>query len=71
MAIAIGGVRTNFRMPDLLSLGLGGGSLVQAQRNRVSVGPRSVGSRLTVIPRGCAILPLSWSSKRLVQRYIC
>jgi len=51
MAIAIGGVRTNFRMPDLLSLGLGGGSIVQAQRNRVSVGPRSVGSRLTTESR--------------------
>ncbi|HET8853283.1 MAG TPA: hydantoinase/oxoprolinase family protein, partial [Ktedonobacteraceae bacterium] len=47
VAIAIGGVRTNFRMPDLLSLGLGGGSLVQVEGNRVSVGPRSVGSRLT------------------------
>ena len=51
VAIALGGVRTNFRMPDLLSLGLGGGSLVQAERNRVSVGPRSVGSRLTTESR--------------------
>ncbi len=51
VAIAIGGVRTNFRMPDLLSLGLGGGSIVQAERNRVSVGPRSVGSRLTTAAR--------------------
>jgi N-methylhydantoinase A/oxoprolinase/acetone carboxylase beta subunit len=45
-AIAIGGVRTNFRMPDLLSLALGGGSLVQVEGQRVSVGPRSVGYRL-------------------------
>jgi N-methylhydantoinase A/oxoprolinase/acetone carboxylase beta subunit len=37
-------VRTLFRMPDLLSLGLGGGSLV-ADDGR-SVGPRSVGYRL-------------------------
>jgi len=51
VAIAIGGVRTNFRMPDLLSLGLGGGSIVQAERNRVSVGPRSVGYRLTTESR--------------------
>jgi len=51
VAIALGGVRTNFRMPDLLSLGLGGGSLVQAERNRVSVGPGSVGSRLTTESR--------------------
>ena len=29
MSVDIGGVRTNFRMPDVLSLGLGGGSLVR------------------------------------------
>jgi N-methylhydantoinase A/oxoprolinase/acetone carboxylase beta subunit len=28
-AVDIGGVRTNFRMPDVLSVGLGGGSLVR------------------------------------------
>jgi len=42
--VEVGGVRTLFRMPDLLSLGLGGGSLV-ADGGR-SVGPRSVGYRL-------------------------
>jgi N-methylhydantoinase A/oxoprolinase/acetone carboxylase beta subunit len=42
--VEVGGVRTLFRMPDLLSLGLGGGSLV-ADDGR-SVGPRSVGYRL-------------------------
>jgi N-methylhydantoinase A/oxoprolinase/acetone carboxylase beta subunit len=42
--VEIGGVRTLFRMPDLLSLGLGGGSLVA--RSPLSVGPRSVGYRL-------------------------
>ncbi len=46
IAVDIGGVRTNFRMPDLLSIGLGGGSLVVAQQGRVSVGPRSVGYRI-------------------------
>ncbi len=40
----IGGVRSNFRMPDVLSIGLGGGSIVDA--NGRSVGPRSVGRRL-------------------------
>jgi N-methylhydantoinase A/oxoprolinase/acetone carboxylase beta subunit len=44
-AVEVGGVRTLFRMPDLLSLGLGGGSLVDAERR--TVGPRSVGYRLT------------------------
>jgi N-methylhydantoinase A/oxoprolinase/acetone carboxylase beta subunit len=41
--VEIGGVRTLFRMPDLLSIGLGGGSLVSGGR----VGPQSVGYRLT------------------------
>lgn len=43
--VEVGGVRTLFRMPDLLSLGLGGGTLVDAERR--SIGPRSVGYRLT------------------------
>lgn len=44
MAIDVGGVRTNFRMPDLHSIGLGGGSLVVRQPDgSVTVGPRSVG----------------------------
>jgi N-methylhydantoinase A/oxoprolinase/acetone carboxylase beta subunit len=42
--VEVGGVRTLFRMPDLLSLGLGGGSLVR--EGPVRVGPRSVGYRL-------------------------
>ena len=43
--VEIGGVRTLFRMPDLLSLGLGGGSLVASEP--LAVGPLSVGFRLT------------------------
>jgi len=46
IAVDIGGVRTNFRMPDILSIGLGGGSLVEGVGDRVRVGPRSVGYRL-------------------------
>jgi N-methylhydantoinase A/oxoprolinase/acetone carboxylase beta subunit len=46
IAVDIGGVRTNFRMPDLLSIGLGGGSLVTVEGNSVRVGPRSVGFQL-------------------------
>src|SRR2546427_291875 len=42
--VEIGGVRTLFRMPDLLSVGLGGGSLVADDGRRV--GPGSVGYRL-------------------------
>jgi N-methylhydantoinase A/oxoprolinase/acetone carboxylase beta subunit len=42
--VRIGGVRTLFRMPDLVSVGLGGGSLVDP--NRMTIGPQSVGYRL-------------------------
>ena len=44
-AADIGGVRTNFRMPDILALGLGGGSLV-SQNGETRVGPQSLGYRL-------------------------
>lgn len=40
-----GGVRTNFRMPDLISIGLGGGSIVHPGKN-LRVGPESVGRKL-------------------------
>jgi len=44
----IGGVRTNFRMPDVLSIGLGGGSEVRFtdSANGVTIGPQSVGHAL-------------------------
>ncbi|MFK7958036.1 MAG: hydantoinase/oxoprolinase N-terminal domain-containing protein [Lysobacterales bacterium] len=41
--VDIGGVRTNFRMPDIFSMGLGGGSLV----TDTAVGPQSVGHAIT------------------------
>jgi N-methylhydantoinase A/oxoprolinase/acetone carboxylase beta subunit len=43
--VQVGGVRTLFRMPDLLSIGLGGGSLVRTDPLRI--GPESVGYRIT------------------------
>jgi len=45
--VDVAGVRTNFRMPDVLSIGIGGGSLVAGDNDLVTVGPRSVGYRLT------------------------
>ena len=45
LAVDIGGVRTNFRMPDTYSIGLGGGSLIESEP--LKVGPRSVGYELT------------------------
>jgi N-methylhydantoinase A/oxoprolinase/acetone carboxylase beta subunit len=44
IAIEVGGVRTNFRMPDIQAIGLGGGSLVSDDGQ--TIGPRSVGYRL-------------------------
>lgn len=40
----IGGVQTNFRMPDILSVGIGGGTIVDVGTGRV--GPQSVGYRI-------------------------
>ncbi|WP_180903523.1 hydantoinase/oxoprolinase N-terminal domain-containing protein [Nonomuraea indica] len=42
-AVEIGGVLTNFRMPDILAIALGGGSVVREH----GVGPDSVGYRIT------------------------
>ena len=44
VAIELAGVRTNFRMPDVLSIPLGGGSVVG--RDPLRIGPESVGYRL-------------------------
>jgi N-methylhydantoinase A/oxoprolinase/acetone carboxylase beta subunit len=45
--VDVAGIRTNFRMPDVLSIGIGGGSLVAEGNDLVTVGPQSVGYRLT------------------------
>ena len=48
VAVTIGGVRTNFRMPDVISIGLGGGSIVREHEDgTVTVGPDSVGYEIT------------------------
>jgi len=46
VTVDIGGVRTNFRMPDILAVGLGGGSIIKADGSNVQVGPQSVGYKL-------------------------
>eukprot|EP00130_Batrachochytrium_dendrobatidis_P008584 XP_006683459.1 hypothetical protein BATDEDRAFT_93221 [Batrachochytrium dendrobatidis JAM81] len=47
LEVEIGGARTNFRMPDLISIGLGGGTIVRLQENgEFTIGPDSVGYRL-------------------------
>ncbi|KAG9232628.1 hypothetical protein BJ875DRAFT_466290 [Amylocarpus encephaloides] len=46
--VEVEGVRTAFSMPDVLSVGLGGGSLINVDdKGVVSVGPGSVGHHLT------------------------
>jgi len=51
VAVEVGGVVTNFRMPDLVSVGLGGGTVVRAGGNGrgtgVRLGPDSVGHDIT------------------------
>ena len=42
-AVEVGGVRTNFRMPDLISMGLGGGTIVRNAGADLRIGPDSVG----------------------------
>jgi len=46
ISATISGVRTNFRMPDVLSIGLGGGSEVRFTDTGVTIGPQSVGHAL-------------------------
>ena len=44
VAVQLAGVRTNFRMPDMVSIPLGGGTVVEREPFRI--GPESVGYRL-------------------------
>jgi N-methylhydantoinase A/oxoprolinase/acetone carboxylase beta subunit len=46
VAVEVGGVRTNFRMPDVFSIGLGGGSHVVESGGAIKVGPTSVGYKI-------------------------
>ena len=45
-AVEIGGIRTNFRMPDLVAIAVGGGSVLAAHPGGATVGPGSVGHHL-------------------------
>lgn len=47
LAVELGGVRTNFRMPDITAIGLGGGTIVRiAEDESFQIGPDSVGHKL-------------------------
>jgi N-methylhydantoinase A/oxoprolinase/acetone carboxylase beta subunit len=45
--VEIGGIQTNFRMPDLVTIALGGGTRVLEDETGLRIGPGSVGYRLT------------------------
>jgi N-methylhydantoinase A/oxoprolinase/acetone carboxylase beta subunit len=47
IAVEIGGVLTNFRMPDLVSVALGGGTIVRRSDGGWRIGPESVGHEIT------------------------
>lgn len=45
--VRVGGIRTNFRMPDVFSVAFGGGSRIRGAPSNITVGPDSLGYRLT------------------------
>ncbi len=64
---AIGGVESNFRMPDMISIGVGGGTIVTIENDNIKIGPESVGYQLTqkALCFGGDTLTLSDVAKRL------
>nr|WP_276582134.1 hydantoinase/oxoprolinase family protein [Cellulomonas sp. RIT-PI-Y] len=46
LAVDIGGVRTNFRMPDILGIAIGGGTRIHGGVDELVLGPDSVGYAL-------------------------
>jgi N-methylhydantoinase A/oxoprolinase/acetone carboxylase beta subunit len=47
LAADVGGARTNFRMPDIMAIGLGGGTIISEEKDNIKIGPESVGYKLT------------------------
>lgn len=43
----VGGVQTNFRMPDVIAIGLGGGTIIEKKNDELKIGPESVGFKIT------------------------
>lgn len=44
--VTVAGIRVNYSMPSLYSIGLGGGSIIRENNGKTSVGPESVGNSL-------------------------
>lgn len=43
----VGGISTNFRMPDIVSIAIGGGTIIREENGEIKVGPDSVGYELS------------------------
>jgi len=46
LEVDIAGVRTNIRAPDIVSIGLAGGTIIKVQGDEIVIGPESVGYKL-------------------------
>ena len=46
IGMQVGGVATNFRMPDVMGLAIGGGTIVRGARGAIRLGPDSVGQEI-------------------------
>ncbi|MGB3385273.1 MAG: hydantoinase/oxoprolinase family protein [Marinomonas sp.] len=47
LSVSLGEVRTNFRMPDILAIAIGGGTRVNFEEGEPVLGPESVGHQIT------------------------
>lgn len=47
VSASVGGITTNFSMPDILAVGIGGGTLVHSENQQIELGPESVAYQLT------------------------
>lgn len=63
----IGGVSLNFPMPDVLSIGLGGGSLIHFNSDKPTIGPQSVGKYLCTHSRSFGGNELTLTDAALVM----
>ncbi|WP_068471454.1 ROK family protein [Candidatus Protochlamydia phocaeensis] len=67
----IGGVRLNFSMPDVLSIGLGGGSCISMEAEAFQIGPRSVARELMEKAKAFGGDQLTLTDAALVTGCLC
>lgn len=65
----IGGIRLNFPMPDVVSIGLGGGSLITINEQGYHMGPHSVGNNLTNLAQSFGGNKLTLTDAAIVAGY--